>query len=54
MWKSLVNKLFCAHNWETHNKRDKDIVYSGDRIVTVETTEILKCTKCGKIKKLTY
>lgn len=46
MWKLIITKLFCHHKWLTHNTKQN---YRSD-----ETTEVLICQECGKIKILRY
>jgi len=59
--------IFCKHKWETHAKDrcelTKHFVVEDtkswyypklDSKTVIETTEILICQKCGKIKKITY
>ena len=46
MWKLIITKLFCHHKWATHTK---DVNFR-----TQDTTEILICQDCGKIKILKY
>lgn len=64
---SLLKKLFCSHKWQTHTKEihkweQQDIVdgtanWFNPVLETQqykETTEVLICTECGKIKKIKY
>lgn len=54
MWKKFISKIFCLHKWETHAKVEREALYIQNRVVNTESTEILICTECGKIKKLVY
>ena len=59
----MFKKLFCKHKWKVHN-RDKILVKELDTDTKYwytpiwyqyyETTEILICEECGKIKKIKY
>ena len=44
--------LECAHNWEHLEKITIRNAYDGDKIDGFE--RILKCTKCGDLKKFIY
>lgn len=63
----IFKKLFCCHDWVVHSKKEyewteKELipetrhwVYPEWRIKTYsETTEVLICKKCGKIRIITY
>lgn len=53
MWKSIVEKLFCTHQWVSHAKN----LYSSTALngnKAEQTVEILICKKCGKIKQILY
>ena len=65
--KDVISKFFCHHKWKTHSKEkvkwDELELVEGTELwlnpITqkkqyCETTEILICECCGKIKKLTY
>lgn len=57
--KNLFKKLFCLHKWKSHarttyNWKERiDGSWNGYQNVS-ETTEILICTECGKIKQIKY
>lgn len=57
--KNLFKKLFCLHKWKsyartTYNSKERiDGSWNGYQDVS-STTEILICTKCGKIKQIKY
>jgi len=53
MWKSIIEKLFCTHSWKSHAKN----IYRFDCLngnKSEQTTEVLICEKCGKIKQISY
>lgn len=67
MLKQLFDKLLCKHKWKTHTKEvyewtqhevDPTTQFWIQPVVNTydykETTEILICEHCGKIKKLVY
>lgn len=53
-------KLFCRHKWISHAKNIHMIAtlkHSGRDIqkeAVTNTTEIIFCTNCGKVKKIKY
>jgi hypothetical protein len=56
--KNLLKKLFCLHKWKsyartTYNWKEHSFYYGGYQDAS-STTEILICTKCGKIKTIKY
>lgn len=67
MFKKLIDKLFCLHQWKTHTKEvyewteseiDVNSTYMLNPLINTfeykETVEVLICEKCGKIKKVVY
>ena len=58
----IMDKFFCLHEWTTHAKKEttweteqKGMAPNTIRMIRHEqTTEILVCEGCGKIKKLEY
>lgn len=53
MFKQLLEKLLCKHNWKVHCTID---VYKNNNGVIskdpYKTKQTLICKKCGKIKKI--
>lgn len=56
--KKLLEKWFCKHNWQSHEKADKVVTYYRGNVKipgTKEfTREVLICKECGKIKTIEY
>ncbi len=53
MWKTIINKLFCLHQWKSHAKSTYRFDYlNGNK--SEQITEIIICDKCGKIKQINY
>lgn len=57
----MIFSLFCKHKWKGHSKKTTSVstteVVSETKIqehTYHNTTEILICEKCGKIKRLQY
>lgn len=52
MLKKLIDKLLCNHEWETIQE---GYVYldENDKMPAYKKL-LMVCTKCGKIKKLSY
>lgn len=58
----IMDKFFCLHKWTTHAKikiewetEQKGMAPNTIRMIKHEqTTEILVCEGCGKIKNLEY
>ena len=46
----IINKLFCKHDWVKIHEKDAN--WHGEMRYGVWTTFILKCKKCGEIKKI--
>ena len=64
---NIIKKLFCLHKWITHAKKEykwteTEVVYGTEHWYTPltevqekeVTDEVLICTECGKIKKISY
>lgn len=45
MWLIIIGKLFCMHEWKSHAKKENHYT---------ETTEVLICENCGKVKVIKY
>jgi len=62
MWKALVAKWFCLHEWSPHAKVNPAVavfaITKELKIETIQSTsktiEHVKCIKCGKFHKLEY
>jgi len=67
MFKKLIEKLLCLHQWKRHDKKiygwtetkidDKTQFWINPVLTTSKfekTIEILICEKCGKIHKIEY
>lgn len=53
MWNKIISKLFCLHSWKPFAKSNYRFDYlNGNK--TEQTTEIIICDKCGKIKTINY
>jgi len=53
MWKLIIEKLFCTHNWKSHAKNlYSNQLNNGGR--EEKTLEVLICQKCGRIKQIMY
>ena len=63
--KTIFSKLFCKHRWVSHatskhNWVDKQVIGTSLwnpetlEITRTDTTEVLICSECGKIIKITY
>lgn len=55
----ILKKFLCSHKWKTHAKKEYEwnehIEGTWGKFQRVgETTEILICQECGKIKKIKY
>ncbi len=53
MWKTIIEKLFCTHSWKSHAKN----LYPSNSVNNnrfEQTTEVLICQKCGRIKQINY
>lgn len=50
MFEKLIEKLTCPHPWETFDK--VNVYGSNVRGLPTYVIYILKCPKCGKIKKI--
>lgn len=63
----FFNEIFCKHKWKTHEKKlyeykQREIVKGTEfwhRPLVQEqeysdTTEVLMCEKCGKLKNIEY
>lgn len=53
MWKKIVSKLFCLHQWESHAKNlySSELRNGGHE---EKTLEVMICKNCGKIKIIHY
>lgn len=49
----MIEKLFCTHSWKSHAKNIYRFDYLNNNKYE-QTTEILICEKCGKIKQINY
>ncbi len=58
LWRLIIEKLFCKHQWTGHAMTQRPACEHVDWHDTpkfyVITTEVLKCTICGKIKNIKY
>ncbi len=67
MLQKLIDKFLCLHQWKTHTKEvyewtetkvDPTTQFWTQPLINTteykETTEVLICEKCGKIKKIEY
>lgn len=63
--KYIFSKFFCKHKWESHAKSTHNWIEDENignnlwhpetrEVTRHETTEILICSECGKIIKITY
>lgn len=62
----FFNSLFCSHKWETRSKKNytwtETVIVDPSNFVNPtyekrrfgKTKEVLCCTKCGKIKQISY
>ena len=50
MFKKLIDKLFCCHEWQ-ELKRLR-YFFDDDDDLPYTITYVYKCNKCGKIKKV--
>ncbi len=64
---AIFEKLFCKHKWKTHIKKEYEWeetqIVDGTKMwykpvievqIKSETTEVLICESCGKIKVIEY
>ena len=58
----IMDKFFCLHKWNTHAKKEiewetEQKSLNPNTILSIkhqQTTEILVCEGCGKIKNIEY